>query len=63
MLSFPMLSMTFLDLYVANDVFSYDVIHSSSNTITNIWLLTIIPGAISGMIGTTLAQKKLSQLM
>jgi hypothetical protein len=63
MLCFPMLSMTFLDFYVANDVFSYDVIHSSSNTITNIWLLTIIPGAISGMIGTTYAQKKLSQLM
>ena len=63
MFCFPMLSMTFLDFYVSDDVFSYDVIHSSSNTIGNIWLLTIIPGAIFGMIGTTYAQKKLSQLM
>lgn len=57
---FPMLAMTFLDFYVFNDVFSYDVIHSSSDTIVNIWLWTIIPGAISGMVGMTLVQKKLS---
>ena len=60
---FPMLAMTFLEFYIFNDVFSYDVIHSSSETIANIWLLTIIPGALSGMVGTTLAQKKLSKLM
>jgi hypothetical protein len=60
---FPMLAMTFLDFYVFNDVFSYDVIHSSSNTIANIWLMTIIPGAIFGMIGTIYAEKKLSHRM
>jgi hypothetical protein len=60
---FPMLAMTFLDFYVFNDVFSYDVIHSSSDTIVNIWLITIIPGAISGMAGTMFAQKKFSQRM
>ena len=60
---FPMLAMTFLEFFVFNDVFSYDIIHSSSNTIANIWLLTIIPGAISGMVGATLAQKKLSKLL
>ena len=59
-LCFPMLAMTFLDFYVFNDVLSYDVIHSSSNTITTIWLMTIIPGAISGMVGMIYAQKKLS---
>jgi hypothetical protein len=60
---FPMLAMTFLDFYVFNDVFSYDVIHSSSNTIANIWLMTIIPGAIFGMVGTIYAEKKLSHRM
>ena len=63
MLCFPMLAMTFLEFYVFNDVFSYDVIHSSSGTIVNIWLITIIPGAISGMAGTMLAEKKLSNRM
>jgi len=63
MLCFPMLAMTFLDFYIFNDVFSYDVIHSSSNTIANIWLMTIIPGAISGMVGMMFAQKKLSPLL
>jgi hypothetical protein len=60
---FPMLAMTFLEFYVFNDVFSYDVIHSSSNTIVNIWLMTIIPGAIFGMVGTIYAEKKLSHRM
>ena len=58
---FPMLAMTFLDFYVFNDVFPYDVIHSSSNIITNIWLITIIPGAIFGMAGSMFAEKKFSQ--
>jgi hypothetical protein len=60
MFCFPMLAMTFLEFYVYNDVLSYDVIHSSSDIIGNVWLMTIIPGAISGMIGTIFAQKKLS---
>ena len=60
MFCFPMLVMTFLEFYVFNDVFSYDVIPSSSTTIANIWLITTIPGAVSGMIGMILAQKKLS---
>jgi hypothetical protein len=63
MFCFPMLSMTFLDFYVFNDVFSYDVIHSSSNTIANIWLITIIPGALFGMAGLMFAEKKFSQRM
>ena len=63
MFCFPMLAMTFLDFYVFNDVFPYDVIHSSSNIITNIWLITIIPGAIFGMAGSMLAEKKFSHRM
>lgn len=63
MFCFPMLAMTFLEFYVFNDVFPYDIIHSSSNTIANIWLLTIIPGAFSGMVGAALAEKKLSKLL
>jgi len=60
MLSFPMLSMTFLEFYVSSNVFSYDVIDSSSDLIATFWLMTIIPGAISGMVGMMYIQKKLS---
>jgi len=63
MLSFPMLAMTFLEFYVSSNVFSYDVIHSSSELIANFWLMTIIPGAISGMIGMMYIQKKLPHLV
>ncbi|MDH3277188.1 MAG: hypothetical protein OEL77_09045 [Nitrosopumilus sp.] len=63
MLCFPMLAMTFLDFYVFNDVFSYDVIHSSSDIIGNIWLMTMIPGAISGMVGMMVVHKRISYLM
>ena len=63
MFCFPMLAMAFLEFYVFNDVFSYDVIHSSSDTIANVWVYTIIPGAISGMIGMIFAQKKIAAKM
>jgi hypothetical protein len=63
MFCFPMLAMTFLDFYVFNDVFSYDVIHSSSNTIADIWLIMIVPGALFGMAGSMFAEKKFSQRM
>ena len=58
-----MIAMTFLEFYVFNDVFSYDVIHTSSDTLANIWVMTIIPGVISGMLGTIVAQKKFSKLV
>ena len=60
---FPMLAMTFLEFYVYNDVFSYDVIHSSSEILTNIWLITLIPGAISGLLGSIFAQRKFSKFI
>jgi len=63
MFCFPMMAMTFLEFYVFNDVFSYDIIHSSSDILANIWVMTIIPGAISGMLGTIVAQKKFSKLV
>ena len=63
MFCFPMIAMTFLEFYVFNDVFSYDVIQSSSDVLANIWLITIIPGAISGMLGTVFAQKKFSKFV
>ena len=63
MFSFPMIAMTFLEFYVYNDVFSYDVIPSSSDTIANIWALTIIPGAVSGITGMIFAQRKLSKFV
>ncbi len=59
MFSFPMLAMTFLEFYVYNDVLSYDVIHSSPVILWNVWLMTLVPGGVSGMIGTIFANKKL----
>ena len=59
---FPMLAMTFLEPYVFNDVFSYDVLSSSSEQVFEIWLMTITPGIIAGMLGMAFAQKKLGKL-
>ncbi|MCA9820562.1 MAG: hypothetical protein KC440_07470, partial [Nitrosarchaeum sp.] len=56
---FPMLSMSFLEFYVYNDVFPYDVLPSSPDTVFRIWLMTIVPGAISGMFGMMFASKKI----
>ena len=58
---FPMLAMTFLEPYLFNDVFSYDVLHTSSNTISQIWMMSVIPGAISGMLGMMVASKFLNK--
>ena len=62
MFSFPMLSMTFLQVYVFNDVFPYDILPEASNTVFEIWMMTIIPGAIAGMLGMMLASRKLNQI-
>ena len=42
--------------------FSYDVLHTTSYTVFQIWMMTIIPGAISGMLGMIFASKKLSHI-
>ena len=55
---FPMLSMTFLEVYVFNDVFSYDILHVASDSVFEIWMITAIPGAIGGMSGMVFASKK-----
>ncbi len=57
MFCFPMLAMTFLEPYLFNDVFSYDVLPNSAETISQIWMMTIIPGAISGVFGMVFASK------
>ncbi len=62
MLCFPMLAMTFLELYLFNDVFSYDILPTASNTVYAIWAMTVIPGAISGMLGMMFASRKLNQI-
>lgn len=54
--------MTFLDLYLFNDVFAYDILHTSSYTVFQIWMMTIIPGAISGMLGMMFASRNLNYL-
>jgi len=62
MFCFPMLSMTFLELYLFNNVFPYDVLPNASNTIMEIWVITIIPGAISGMLGMMFASRMLNRI-
>ena len=59
---FPMLTMTFLEPYLFNDVFAYDVLPSSSEKVIEILLMTAIPGAISGMLGMKFASKKLKNI-
>jgi hypothetical protein len=59
---FPMLSMTFLDLYLFNDVFSYDVLPTASSTVSQIWIMTVIPGALSGMFGMMFASRRLKHI-
>jgi hypothetical protein len=59
---FPMLSMTFLDVYLFNGVFPYDVLPTSSDMVFQIWMMTVIPGAIAGMLGMMFASKKLTQI-
>ncbi|QUC65528.1 hypothetical protein NsoK4_04635 [Nitrosopumilus sp. K4] len=56
---FPMFSMTILDFYVFNDVFSYDVLPTAYDVVYEIWMVSIIPGAVFGMIGMWFASKKL----
>lgn len=62
MFCFPMLSMTFLDVYLFNDVEPYDILPSSSETVLQIWMMTVIPGAISGMAGMIFSTKKLTKI-
>jgi len=59
MFCFPMLSMTFLEFYLFNDVFPYDVLPTASSTVAEIWMMTAIPGAVSGMLGMMFASRKL----
>ena len=62
MFCFPMLAMTFLDPYLFNGVSPYDVLPASVDTVAQIWMLTIIPGAVSGMLGMMFASRKLKQI-
>lgn len=63
MFSFPMLGMTFLEIYVYNDVFPYDVLHTSTDLLTNIWIMSIVPGAIAGSLGMAFASRKLDKVI
>ena len=62
MFCFPMLSMTFLEVYLFNDVFPYDILPTSADTVAQIWAITIIPGSISGMLGMMVASRKLKRI-
>ena len=59
---FPMLSMTFMEFYVFNDVFPYDILPIASDTVFEIWMLTVIPGAVAGTLGMMLASRRLNKL-
>ena len=62
MFCFPMLAMTFFEPYLFNDVFSYDILHTSSNNVLEFWSVSIIPGAIIGMLGMIIASRKLNHI-
>ncbi|WP_428326449.1 hypothetical protein [Nitrosopumilus sp.] len=55
--SFPMLSMTFLEIYLHNDIFPYDVLPTSSDVVFKHWMMSIPGGIISGIVGMILAPK------
>ncbi len=55
--SFPMLSMTFLEVYLHNDIFPYDVLPTSSDVVLKHWMMSIPGGIVSGIVGMILAPK------
>ena len=55
--SFPMLSMTFLEVYLHNDIFPYDVLPTSPDVVFKDWMMTIPGGIVSGIVGMILAPK------
>lgn len=55
--SFPMLSMTFLELYLYNDIFPYDVLPTASDMVFSHWMMSIPGGIVSGIAGMILAPK------
>lgn len=55
--SFPMLSMTFLEIYVHNDIFPYDVLPTSSDVVFKHWMMSVPGGIVSGTVGTIIAPK------
>ena len=55
--SFPMLSMTFLEIYLHNDIFPYDVLPTSSDIVFKHWMISVPGGIVSGIIGIILAPK------
>jgi hypothetical protein len=55
--SFPMLSMTFLELYLYNDVFPYDVLPTASDMVFSHWMMSIPGGIVSGIAGMIIAPK------
>lgn len=55
--SFPMLSMTFLEVYLYNDIFPYDVLPTSSDIVFSHWMMSVPGGIVSGIVGMILAPK------
>lgn len=54
---FPMLSMTFLEIFLHNGVFPYDVLPTSGDVVFGHWMMTIPGGITSGVIGMIAAPK------
>ena len=63
MFSFPHAWNDIFEIYVFNDVFPYDVLHTSTDLLTNIWVMSIVPGAIAGSLGITFASGKLDRVV
>ncbi len=54
---FPMLSMTFLEIFLYNGVFPYDILPTSGDVVFGHWMMTIPGGIISGVLGIFAAPK------
>ena len=54
---FPMLSMTFLEIFLYNGVFPYDILPTSGDAVFKHWMMSIPGGIVSGVVGMIVAPK------
>ena len=54
--------MAFMEFYVFNDIFPYDILPTAPDTVFEIWMMTVIPGAVAGLLGIMFASRKLTQI-
>lgn len=58
---FPLVTMTFLLFELSPDVLAYDVLHLYPNLVFQYWGITMVPGAIFGLVGSLLIKKMIRE--